>query len=232
MRRFAVLVMPMLAAPALAGPEFTTVNQPIYPGEFNHAQILNEVFGGDFVFDGVDLGNGAITAHRLADEGPDGTVNLLTGDSGGPADKFWRDTVGVSLELEAKFAADTSTFGWIDGTAGGNFNALIETGQIGESVFVSLADEFRWALDDSTTDTILTSNPGDQLLDGSPVDQMVAYHVTGLEGDANTWVLFFEDRIDGDYDFNDAVLQVTIVPAPGAIVLFGLGGLVIARRGR
>lgn len=232
MRQFVLVAVPALAAPALAGPVYTTVNQPIYPGEFNHAQILDEVFSGDFVFDGVNLTNGDLTANRLADAGADGIVDLLTGNSTGPADIFWGDGDGVELQLEAKFAADTSTFGWIDGAAGGDFNPLIETGEIGDSVFAFLTDEFRWALDDSTTDMILTSNPADQMLNDEPVDQMVAYHITGLGGDANTWVLFFEDRIDGDYDFNDAVLQVTVVPAPGAIALFGLGGLVIARRRR
>ena len=88
MRPFVCVVMSAVAGSALAGPEYTTVNQPIYPGEFNHAQILDDVFGGAFVFDGVNLTNGAVTANRLFDSGADGIVDLLTGDSTGPADQI------------------------------------------------------------------------------------------------------------------------------------------------
>ena len=220
------------AAAASAGIEYTTVNAP-QNAEESHAAILSDIFGGDFAPDGdVDFTNGAVTANRLGDSGAPGIVDLATGNSDGADDRIWGDGDGIVLSLEAKFAGDQATFGWIDGSNGGVFQGLISTNQVGDSLQVALTPEFRWALDDESFGNLVTSNPGDQTLFGNPVDHMVAYHITGLDDGLNTWVLFFEDRIGGDYDFNDAVVKVSVVPAPGALALLGLGGLVGLRRRR
>lgn len=220
------------AATAHAGVEYTNVLEPIYPGELNHAEILADIFGGTFSANAYDYSNGTVTAARLADDGADGIVQLLTGDANGPEDQIWGDGDGVSLVIKAKYAADTATFGWIDGSSGGVFNPLIATGNLEDKVFAALTGEFRWALDDATTNYLVTSSPLDQQLNSNPVDQMVAYHLTGLEGGENSWILFFEDRIGGDYDFNDAAIVISVVPAPGAFALLGLGALTVTRRRR
>jgi hypothetical protein len=232
-RRF-VLLATTAAAAATANADltYTTVEAPIYPGELNHAQILGNIFGGAFGANGLDYTNGAIDVMRVADDGADGIIDLLEGASSDAEDQFWGDSFGVSLRLEAKYAADSAILGWKDGTSGGVFNPLIETGNLGDSIFVSLTDEFRWALNDTTTGVFVTSNPNDQMLNDAPVDQMVAYHVTGVGEPGNTWVIFFEDRIGGDYDFNDAVFQLTVVPSPGGVALLAMGGLVLIRRRR
>jgi hypothetical protein len=220
------------AATASADLAYTTVKAPIYRGELNHAQILTAIFGGAFSTNGINYSNGAIDVMRVADDGADGILDLLKGTDSDAEDQFWGDSLGVELKLEAKYAADNSILGWMNGAAGGAFNPLIETGNLGDSLHVSLSNEFRWALHDVTTDVLVTSSPNDQMLNNAPVDQMVAYHVTGLGQPANTWVIFFEDRIGGDYDFNDAVFQLTVVPAPGAGAVLACGAMLMLRRRR
>jgi hypothetical protein len=220
------------AGAANAGIEYTTINDP-QGAEQSHAEILGEIFGGVFMFDGdVDLTNGVVTANRLADSGAPGIVDLAGGDSDGPDDRIWGDGDGIVISLEAKFAGDQATFGWIDGSVGGVYVPLIATNMVGDTIEVSLSPEFRWALDDESFGNLVTSNPDDQSLFDAPVDHMVAYHVTGLDDGLNTFVLFFEDRIGGDYDFNDAVVTVSVVPAPGALALLGLGAMAGLRRRR
>jgi len=236
-RSLTASVAALMAGVAGADPGFTTVNPP-NGLEASHADVLSGVFGGVFAASGLDFSNGVVTASRVPDFDSPGILELLTGDDDGPEDQIWSeggegDGGEVTLMLKAEFAGDQSTFGWMDGAAGGTFNPLFDTqNNAGASMVLTLSGEFRWALDDTSFGNLVTSSQADQTLFGAPVDQMVAYHLTGTGKAGNNWLLFFEDRIGGDYDFNDAVISVSVVPAPASAGILGLAGLFAARRRR
>jgi len=221
----------MCAAAHAGGPGFTPINPPS-GGEGAHDAILEEIFGGNFVPSDLDFTNGVITAERVPDFGAPGVLELLTGDADGPEDQIWGDGDEIVVALKAEFAGDQSTFGWIDGESGGEFNPLFQTQNNDDaSLIISLSESFRWALDDQSFGNLVTSNPADQQLFGEDVDQLVTYHIVGDDA-PNTFLLFFEDRIGGDYDFNDAVIKVSVIPAPASAAALALAGLATARRRR
>jgi hypothetical protein len=61
---------------------------------------------------------------------------------------------------------------------------------------------------------------------------MITYQITGLGDNCTTWLVFWED-LKGNYsscggsdrDFNDMAVEIKacVIPAPGAILLGGIG---------
>lgn len=244
------------AGAALAGPaDFTVVNEPasnnqthdkilasMYGGTFNGQNLINgatnmKVGGGQTTTFGA-YSNGGITATRVQDRGGTGLFNLMAGISSGADDQQWSDGVTL-LQLTNKFASDTHNFGWVD-TASGTEHVLFDTSAIGNSTIANLSPDFKWFLDATpSTGNKLTSteldNPGAGPFKQNFFDQMVAYEITGVDG-LKRYVLFWEDRLNGqafnDYDYNDAVIEVVVVPLPMASIAGGatLLGLAIVRR--
>ena len=137
------------------------------------------------------------------------------------------------------YGGNRHAFGWIDSTsAEPTFQTILSnTATFNAPVTVTLSSQFVWALDNQRTGRLFTSDPADNLdRNETPRDQMVSYAVSGPGIAANTFLLFWEDRIPGDsmfdYDYNDAVIELTAVPTPGALALAGIGGLLVIRRKR
>lgn len=235
----AVMALAALAGAAQAGITYSTVNEPPKPEELNHAEILSMIYGGTFTPAGVHYSNGGVTATRVVDFGQGGPLELFCGSPQVP-DQVW--TGGpASLVARAKYAGDNAAFGWRDDTSGGAFQELLNTATLDVPVAFSGSSSFRWALNDLRTGRNFTSRVSDNLsnpadLSSSTHDQMVAYQISGLDTNDCVWVLFWEDRIEGqdfdDYDFNDAVIEVRAVPTPGSLALLGMGGALMARRRR
>lgn len=229
------------AGSALAQGTYTNVNPPA-PGELGHTAILQNIYGGSWLASGplgMNRTNGVMTATRMADAGISSPVSLATGKPGESADAEFSGGP-VVLTVRAKYAADSHMLGWIDDTAATpTFQPLMSSTDFDNPMEVTLSSSFRWALKDLTTGKMFTSRPADNAGVGAMAanryDQLVTYHVDGKEGVLNEWVLFWEDRVGGeqaDYDYNDAVMTVSIVPAPGPVALAAVGLAMLKRRRR
>lgn len=159
----------------------------------------------------------------------------------GMADALWADGL-VSARAEAVFAGDAQRFGYFSGHGGGLPGALTDSFDVsltdpndgfsatGSKSFSLLGANFRWGRERQDGANRMSSNPGDNT-NGS--DQMVTYAVdfsnaTGQWANYNNgrpvWLLFWEDRFTGDFDYNDLVIEISVIPLP-APVFMGLAGL-------
>lgn len=238
-RLFAVAVVAAsgFAAAVHADPQYTVVNPP--PGsELGHAAILTNIYGGTWSPSGVNVTSGASSAMRIMDAGSIWGMSIPVGAPELAQDDVWSGGE-VTVIARARYAGDSHIFGWIDDSAAEPmFNPILSTSDMGNPVTINLSPGFRWALQNVSTGLMFTSAPSSNLgigsRSGESFDQLVTYHVTGENG-VNELALFWEDRIGGqsaDYDYNDAVVTITAVPAPGAGALAGMGlvGLVSLRR--
>jgi MYXO-CTERM domain-containing protein len=238
LRGLAIIAAAMAAPAAMATPFFSAINAA-YPGEKNQAQILRDIYGGTFTVAGThSFTNGAVTATRIADDGMGSPLNMLGAGFSAADDQAWAGPSATFI-ARAKYAGDRHAFGWIDSTsAEPTFQTILSnTATFNAPVTVTLSSQFVWALDNQRTGRLFTSDPADNLdRNETPRDQMVSYAVSGPGIAANTFLLFWEDRIPGDsmfdYDYNDAVIELTAVPTPGALALAGIGGLLVIRRKR
>jgi len=244
-RILAVLAAAAAASGAMATTQFSPVLSPP-SGERGHAFILGQSYGGLFAraSNGVDFSNGTILAQRLIDRGVAAPASLTGFVSGLPTDNAWVGPALSTLKVEAKYAGHNSTFGFFNDsaspTAGGaspTMQSLFNTGSIGSTATVGMPENFRWALRNNTTGKTFTSRSEDNVEGQSFFDHLVTYRIVGA-GDAPgavRYMLFWEDLTIGnhtDKDYNDAVIQVTAIPAPGATALLAGAGLLAIRRRR
>jgi hypothetical protein len=223
----ALAVLAAAGAPALAG--FSGVNPPS-GSEFDHQDIFDGVYGAGFGPVGLNYANGGITATRVDDFGFLGNMDVLNGTAGAQDDETWSDGI-VFSEARARFAGFSQNFGYLAGASGvAAFNHLIQVTGTGINpatvegvVTTTFNSPFRWARHNNGGGNQHTSLPGDNT-DG--LDHMVAYEITGVNGGRKTWMLFFEDTNfpDGDFDYNDLVIELVVVPLPSS-ALAGLAGL-------
>lgn len=225
------------ASIANAAPMYNTI-QAAPSGEKNVNEILGIMFGGSWtsVLPGsLDMTNGSQTAQRVADGNVGGPMSLMAslGSLNTADGQIWSGTQ-AGLEITAKYAGDNSVFGWRDDTNGGVFSMVSNTGTIGYTSTFNVSSEFRWVLQDLSTGTEFTSRVSDNL-DGSggAHGQLVTYRLTGAGFAMPTWALFWEDRMSGgDYDYNDSVIVISAIPAPGAASLAGMSLVLAGRRRR
>lgn len=189
------------------------------------------------VFTSATLG---LTATRLMDRGGLATFDIHSGDPATGNDQHFSDGTST-YTMELKVAGDNSEFGWFNDAAAAGFESLFNTSDIGTSKTIHLSSDFRFGLMDTTTGNTLssdehayTNNKGDMT---AVVDQMIMYEITGTGITHKTYLIAFEDRLQGevyeDYDYNDAVVLMTVIiplPQAGAMALAGIGGVAFVRR--
>lgn len=233
-------------------------------GEATHANIIQELFGGGWQtaslnpttppefspgsqqapleYTGTFEGS-AITITRVRDAGGSTPLNLAHAP-GSSNDSIWTDGT-VNTRARALYASDNQNFGFVPGGAGsgtGDYQELFQASGsgfnvTGESKNFTIDGDFRWARsrEAGTFADGHTSYEGDN--DGR--DHMVTYHVDIAGRSLPIWLLFWEDRPHtsgghSDWDFNDLVVMLTVIPLPGPAVLgmVGLFGLAAVRRRR
>ncbi|MBL8887625.1 MAG: hypothetical protein JNK16_13275 [Phycisphaerales bacterium] len=231
--------MALIAASiANAAPMYNTI-QAAPGGEQNVSSILGILFGGSFNTVGgpgsLDLGNGSITAQRIADGNVGGPMSLTAsiGSLSTSDGQIWSGSQ-VAFEVKAKYAGDNSVFGWRDDTNAGAFSLVSNTGSIGNNGSFSVSSAFRWVLQDQSTGQEFTSRISDNVDGSGAHGQLVTYRMTGAGFSTPTWALFWEDRMGAsDYDYNDSVIVISaMIPAPGSVATGAMGLILAARRRR
>lgn len=224
-----------------AGAGYTNVNGP-HPGEASVLHIINTIYATTFNPVGTPTGVGANTKYdnglglaltRVSDFGLGGSLNILTGTPTSADDQFWSDGRATARAM-AKYAGFGQSFGlgkpyaeklFVSVPGGPNFLGG------GPSSAFNTGANFVWGRADNAggANTWFSDELTSAARDGR--DHLVTYQVTGLPTNATVWLLFWEDNIypNGDFDFNDLVVEVRAVPVPGAALLGVIGLAMVSR---
>ena len=217
---------------AFAALGYTDIAPPPSGGA-GHASILADVYGGSFTASGSEgldfVGSGGISAYRVYDfdGATDFTLNMLTGDQTG-VDQIWTDGVAM-VTAEARWSpmGATQSFGWNEGgTDTENYFELFT--EVGEEAILDIDGDFLWCYSPDTDAwwTLMAEND-------KGLDHIVTYKIEG-DGlyDEVIWVMFMEASPNApqNWDFNDFVVEVSVVPEPASMLLLGMGALALSRK--
>jgi hypothetical protein len=168
------------------------------------------------------------------DFGVGSPMQLASGGPGTADDQLWADGV-VNAQAEARYASFNQAFGYYDGSSVASYTKLFDvtgsgTGVTGSISNFSFGSLFGFARGGNNGPHFSSDSHN---TDGR--DHMLTYRVAG-PGGYKSWLLFFEDKNEGDsnadWDYNDLVVEVSVIPAPGAAALglLGLGATSWARK--
>ena len=221
----------LLSGAPAAEAGFTAVKQSKRPGQASHEQILERVYGGNFVSDasGLSFSNASgVTVTRVEDDGNPRSDQTWSG----------RD---VSARAVAAFSRKRKTEAYFGTTAGGDVRKVFDAtghrfnvGGAGES---TVENDLRFGREGPGAKSFSSVAAANR--DG--MDHLVTYEVRGLATqEASVYLLCWEDKFAkrSDRDYNDLVVELTageaaseaamaeplLIPLPPA-AWTGLGGL-------
>jgi len=149
-------------------------------------------------------------------------------------DKFWNNNGTIQVESLGRWGGSSQSFGYIDSSNTFTSLFIVDRDNRTPSAQFLAADSgsvFRFGVDFSLTE-LWSSNTADNS-DG--IDHMVTWRVNSAQGGNGgaEYVIAWEGLRDGgDQDYNDLVLlvsgDISVVPVPAAVWLFGTGILGLA----
>jgi hypothetical protein len=156
-------------------------------GEISQEQVLERLYGGDFVRSGEDLSNGAVTATRV-DDAADQTISSPR-----------------QLELVGAFARNRWGFG-VESADGSRRE--VSAPYTGSGFDVS-GDTVSWSSTDEAQ-LVIARGPNKVRASGDAEDAMITYRLDGVEPGKDVHLHFWEDKrasARSDMDFNDLVIR-------------------------
>jgi len=237
---FAVLLILITTETAQAG--FTATGGS---GETSTLAIFRHLYGSGISGDnwcGLEYTDNGFTATRIHDfkENPytkpgnaGEDLYLLSSSLPGEdvTDQIWHDGI-ATITARARFAGYQQRFGYRNEDG---YQELIDVGNQSGWMDIETAEPFnagsQWQWIRKGSGFTWRSKEDSN---GDDLDHLITYYVESTDSThAATWVLFWDDQMSGgDRDFNDLVIVIeaspsgstsTIVPAPGALLLGGLG---------
>jgi hypothetical protein len=195
-----VAALTLTESPAPGG--YTAVARPKRHGDVSHEQILEKVYGGDFVADptGLSFSNASgVTVTRLE-------------DSSAATDVPWAGK-GISARAVAAFSGKRRTAGYFAATSGGAARRVFDAS--GRQFNVTGAGSSATQVDG---EVLLASGRGQRAkvfssavaANSDGMDHLVTYEVKGTGQPASVYLLCWENKFArrSDRDYNDLVVEV------------------------